>query len=214
MMRRDLLALAGLIALGALPAGAHEGELHPGLNDLRKAILPMPTKADPVQEARARAYFTDLPVVTQHGQELRFYSDVLKDRVVAVTLFYTECTGMCPISNAKLAEVQDILGEQFGRDFFFVSVSLDPETDTPEVLKDYAAKFGAREGWMFLTGKKDNLKQITYKLGQTDPRIETHNPFFMLGNVGKAHWTKVRPNEPAKAIAERLRSIAGMPLGN
>jgi protein SCO1/2 len=115
---------------------------------------------------------------------------------------------MCPLTNQKLSEVQDILGEQFGRDIFFVSVSLDPETDTPEVLKDYAAKFEARDGWLFLTGKKDNLKKITYQLGQTNPMIEAHNPYFMLGNVKIARWTKLTPNLPAEAIAARARQMA------
>jgi len=209
------LALVLLIAFNAGPASSHGTDTHE--TDKPKSSLTkfprLPTitaKAVPSAgaEERARRYFTDLSVVSQDGEELRFFSDVLKDRVVLVNLFYTNCTGMCPINNVKLAEVQDLLGDSLGSSIFLVSVTLDPETDTPEILKDYAAKFRAKKGWLFLTGDKDNIKKITYRLGQTDPQIETHSPLFLLGNVGGAQWSKLLPNVPAEAVATRLRLMA------
>jgi cytochrome oxidase Cu insertion factor (SCO1/SenC/PrrC family) len=85
---------------------------------------------------------------------------------------------------------------------------LDPENDRPEVLKDYAAKFDAREGWLFLTGDKDQLRTIGYRLGQVDERIEAHIPHLLIGNVKVARWSKLRPNLPAAAIAMQLRAMA------
>jgi cytochrome oxidase Cu insertion factor (SCO1/SenC/PrrC family) len=216
-----ITALVSLLAFGAVPASSHGTESHAAGNagDSQIKLPRLPTiaaKAAPAAdvEEKARRYFTDLPVVTQDGKELRFFSDVLKDRVVLVSLFYTNCTGMCPINNAKLAEVQGLLGDSLGRNIFLVSVTLDPENDTPEALKDYASKFEAKKGWLFLTGEKNNLKKITYRLGQTSPQIETHNPLFMLGNVGAAHWSKLRPNVPAEAIAMRLRLMADDSVAN
>jgi cytochrome oxidase Cu insertion factor (SCO1/SenC/PrrC family) len=211
----SIITLVSLLAFGAAPTLGHGTDSHAvgtaGDSQIRLPRLPAVTaKAVPGADAeeKARRYFTDLTVVSQDGEELRFFSDVLKDRVVLVNLFYTNCTGMCPINNAKLAEVQELLGDSLGRNIFLVSVTLDPEADTPEVLKDYASKFEAKEGWLFLTGEKDDIKKITYRLGQTSPQIETHNPLFMLGNVGAAHWTKLRPNVPAEAVAARLRLMA------
>lgn len=209
-----ILAAVLALSLGAtvsLAGGSHGDGHDDGHDDQRPqiggpvVIAPM----DPAAEEKARKYFTDLPVVTQDGEELRFFSDVLKGRIVVVTLFYTECTGMCPLTNQKLAEVQDMLGDAMGRDYYFVSVTLDPETDTPAVMKDYAEKFGAKDGWLFLTGNKDDIKTITRRLGQTDENIATHNPFFMLGNVPRAHWTRLPPNQPAAGIVGRLTLIAG-----
>lgn len=208
------MTILGLAAFAAQPALGHDGAKHAEGAGVSGKEVVIGTPMDPVAEEKARAYFTDLPVVTQNGEKLRFFSDVLKGRIVVVTLFYTDCVAMCPITNAKLAEVQDILGDLFGRDVFFVSVSLDPETDTPEVLKEYAAKFGARDGWLFLTGSKDDIKRITYRLGQTADVIETHSPFFMVGNVPQAHWVKVRPNVPALALVEQIRRMAGLPMDN
>jgi cytochrome oxidase Cu insertion factor (SCO1/SenC/PrrC family) len=163
---------------------------------------------EPAKEVRAREYFTDLPVITQDGKELRFFSDVLKGRVVLVSLFYTNCTAMCPLTNQKLSEVQGLLGSDLGRKFFIISVTLDPVQDTPEVLKDYAAQFGAKDGWLFLTGKKEDLEKITDRLGQASLPKEAHNPYLMIGNVGIARWSKITPNTPAEIVAMRLRLMA------
>jgi cytochrome oxidase Cu insertion factor (SCO1/SenC/PrrC family) len=204
MFRFSLLIVAGLVfsVLGA--ARAHEGEKHQ-TDDTRNAVEAVVGKPAAGTDEKAHRYFTDRRVVTQDGEELRFYSDVLKDRVVVVTLFYTDCQTMCPLTNQKLAQLQDLLGDDMGREYFFVSVSLDPETDTPEILKEYAANFDAGEGWYFLTGDKEDLREITRRLGQLDDNIATHSPFFMLGNVPGAHWSRVPPNHPVTAIAQRLR---------
>ena len=160
------------------------------------------------REQRARNYFTDLPVVTHEGKTLRFYSDVLKGRVVAITFFYTECQGMCPIVNAMLSKAQTLLGDRMGKDIFFISISLDPEVDTPQVLTEYREKFSAGAGWIFLTGEQKNIDTITYRIGQTMPK-EAHSPLILLGNVERAHWKKLRPNVPAPAIAALLEQLAG-----
>lgn len=152
-------------------------------------------------ETKARAYFTDLPVVAHDGRELRFFTDLFKDKIVLVTMFYTECTGMCPIINNKLSLLQDQLGDRLGRDVFIVSVTLDPKTDTPAVLKDYAAKFGARDGWSFVTGRKEDIETITRKLGQVSDDIAAHSPYLMVGDVKRAVWKKFRPNIPEEVIA-------------
>ena len=202
---KSAIAAFGLVALAMTPAAAHDKESHDDGQSGPEIGTVTPPAVDPERAAKARRYFTDLPVVTQNGETMRFYSDVLENHVVVVTLFYTNCTGMCPITNAKLAEVQELLGDQFGRGVRFVSVTLDPENDTPEVLKDYAAKFEAREGWLFLTGETDDIKTITYRLGQTDDAIEVHNPFLMVGNVNRAHWTKLKPNLSAVSIVQRIQ---------
>ncbi len=209
MSLKSAIATLGLVTLAIQPAGAHDGEKHSGGTGPEIGAPIVITPMDPAAEAKARRYFTDLPVVTQDGETLRFFSDILKDRVVVVTLFYTECTDMCPITNQKLAQVQDLLGDAMGRDYFFVSVTLDPETDTPEVLKQYAENFDAGKGWYFLTGRKDDIKTITRRLGQTDDNIATHNPYFMLGNVPRAHWSRLPPNQPPESIVGRLSLIAG-----
>ena len=206
---RRLLMCAACATGVLLPAGAaFAGD---GRNASAAASAPVEQVATPpataTGDAKARAYFTDLHVVTQHGQDLRFYSDVLKNCIVVVTLFFAGCTGVCPINNEKLAELQTLLGDAMGRDVFFVSVSVDPEHDTVEDLAQYATRFGAGKGWLFLTGDKDDIGTITRRLGHTGSDPEAHTAFFMLGNVPRAHWVKVAPYEPAEAIFNRLKEM-------
>jgi protein SCO1 len=90
----------------------------------------------------------------------------LRGKVVAVTFIYTECPDICPMLTQKMVQVQDELGADFGKKIAFVSISLDPEHDTPEVLKDYAQFWGAKpEGWSFLTGSLDAVRDVTRRYG-------------------------------------------------
>src|SRR6185369_6332302 len=105
----------------------------------------------------AEKYFTDVELIDQDGKKVHFYSDVLKGKTVVVNAFFTTCTSVCPPMNRNMEKIQEALGDRVGRDVFLVSITVDPETDTPERMKEYAKKFHAGAGWTFLTGKKENL---------------------------------------------------------
>jgi protein SCO1 len=90
----------------------------------------------------------------------------LRGKVVAVTFIYTECPDICPMLTQKMVQVQDELGADFGAKVAFVSITLDPEHDTPEVLKDYAQFWGAKpEGWSFLTGSPEAVRDVSRRYG-------------------------------------------------
>src|SRR5919205_988683 len=85
----------------------------------------------------------------------------LRGTVALVTFIYTSCTDTCPLVTAKLAQVQDKLGPDFGARVRFVSVTVDPERDTPDVLSDYARRFRADpNGWAFLTGTPGEIAEM------------------------------------------------------
>src|SRR6266516_300719 len=89
-----------------------------------------------------------------------------RDKVVAVTFIYTSCSDTCPVLTALMAHVQDQLGGDFGAKIAFVSITVDPERDTPEVLKQYAGTFGANlNGWAFLTGAPGIIRDVTRQYG-------------------------------------------------
>ena len=98
-------------------------------------------------------YFPNIELTTQDGEDVRFFDDLIKDKIVAINFIYTSCPDSCPLETAQLVTVQNILGDRVGKDVFFYSISIDPETDTPEVLKAYREKFGAN--WTFLTGNRE-----------------------------------------------------------
>jgi protein SCO1 len=107
------------------------------------------------------------PAFTLTSQDNKSVSLVgFHGKVVAVTFIYTGCPDICPLLTQKMVDVQDELGAVFGAKIAFVSISLDPEHDTPEVLKDYAQFWGAKpEGWSFLTGSLEAVHDVTRRYG-------------------------------------------------
>ena len=138
----------------------------------------------------AANYFTDVELTNQDGKKVRFYSDVLKGKTVVVNAFFTTCTSVCPPMNRNMEKIQEVFGDRVGRDVFLVSITVDPEVDTPARLKEYAKKFHAGPGWIFLTGKKENLDWALYKLGQYVERKDDHKTIFIIGNEPTGLWKK------------------------
>jgi protein SCO1/2 len=148
------------------------------------------TKAAAEESSSAQKYFTDVELLNQDGKKVRFYSDVLKGKTVVVNAFFTTCTSVCPPMNRNMEKIQEVLGDRVGRDVFLVSMTVDPETDTPARIKEYAQKFHAGRGWIFLTGKKENLDWALYKLGQYVEQKDDHKTIFIIGNEPTGLWKK------------------------
>src|SRR6266446_6677357 len=99
-------------------------------------------------------------LTSQDGMPVAFAD--LRGKVVALAFIYTGCPDICPMLTQKMVDVQDALGAAFGAKVAFVSITLDPERDTPEVLQDYAQFWGAKpEGWSFLTGSLEHSQLTT-----------------------------------------------------
>ncbi|MGB5995341.1 MAG: SCO family protein [Candidatus Deferrimicrobiaceae bacterium] len=206
-------ALAGILVSVCLwgaprPAAPHEMHKHPAATPPPGAQGEQQSKATKpalrLDENNQREYFTDLPLLTQDGKEVHFHTDMLKGKVVLISFIYTNCTEVCPILMPNLVRIQELLGDRSGRDVSLVSISVDPEDDTPEELKEYGKKYGAKPGWTFLTGKKENIDWVVYKLGQYAEDFEDHSMLFLVGDVKNARWAKMRGDMPPETIAARL----------
>ncbi len=132
----------------------------------------------------------DVEVLDQNGNALHFYSDLIKGKTVAINFIFTNCTTICPPLAATFARVQKDLGDKTGRDVHFISISVDPLTDTPERLKAWGAKFKAGDGWTFVTGDKQEIEKLLYALGASVSRREDHTPTVIVGNDLKGVWTR------------------------
>jgi protein SCO1/2 len=158
--------------------------------------------------ATARSYFTDVRLVTQNGDSVRLYSDLLKAKVVVINAFFGTCTGSCPRMAGILAGLQDRLADHLGKDVLLLSFSVDPETDTPEKLKEYAERFHAKPGWLFLTGPQQNVDFALSRLGQKVARKEDHLTIFIVGNNKTGLWKKVfAPSTTADSLKSIVDSV-------
>jgi protein SCO1 len=157
----------------------------------------------------AQRYFGDAVLTNQDGKQLRLYTDVLKGNVVIINSFYSTCSSVCKVTIPVFKQLQDDLGERVGTDVRLVSISVDPERDTPEVLKQYAAGVGAKPGWDFLTGDKETVDQVLYKLGLYAEAKEEHSNIFVVGNEPTGLWKKVLGIAPPYEIRRSVESVLG-----
>jgi protein SCO1 len=157
--------------------------------------------------------FPNVELITQDGKKVRFYDDLIKGKVVALELIYTTCKYNCPLETARLVQVQKLLGDRMGKDIFFYSITIEPEHDTPEVLKAYAEKYHVGPGWLFLTGKPADIKLISKKLGLdklpngNDP--DGHMPSLLIGNDATGIWMRNSALDNTKFMAMKIQGLMG-----
>ena len=156
-------------------------------------------------------YFPNVPLTSHKGEELRFFDDLIEGKVVVINFIYTTCPDVCPLETAKLAELAAILGDRVGKDVFLYSITIDPLTDTPEVLAAYAEMYGAGPGWTFLTGKGQDIISIRKSLGLYIEEIQgeeskDHNTSLIIGNQATGRWMKRSPFEDPYFLADQVGS--------
>jgi len=166
----------------------------------------------PATQSPAQHYFTDVILVNQNDEKMRFYSDLLHDKVVIINSFFATCPGSCLPMERNLEKVQQALGDRLGKDVHIISISVDPTVDTPANLKEYAKKLNARPGWYFLTGEKQNVDFALKKLGHLVANKEDHLNIFIIGNERTGLWKKAfglaKSDELVKVVESVLNDKA------
>ena len=180
-----------------------------GLPAVAAEPVASPAAKAPPREEKARAYFTDTVLYDQDGRAVRFYSDVLQGNVVVVNFIFTRCTEACPLLTRRMNGVRRDLGDRFGREVRFVSISVDPEFDTPQEMRRFAEKQeAAHTGWTWLTGKKEDVDRVLARLGEVVASPGDHSTGFLAANVRTGHWTRIRPDASPAVVAQRVRELA------
>lgn len=139
-------------------------------------------------------YFPNFEVTTHEGKKVRFYDDLVKDKIVVINFMYAQCEGICVPITRNLKRVQSLLGKRVGRDIFMYSISLKPEEDNPQKLKHYVQMHRIKPGWTFLTGKPDEIDTLRRKLGFSDSKakldkdLTNHIGMIRYGNEARQWW--------------------------
>ena len=205
MNRREWIAASGATLLaGGLAAQAQSPApaQAPGGQTKWKTISP--------REAFRNRHLPNVVLTTHEGKKVRFYDDLMKDKIVVINMMYATCEGVCPRITTNLQKVQKLLGDRVGRDIFFYSITLRPEKDTPQVLKGHVAMHKIQPGWLFLTGTPADIELLRRKLGYVDPdpKVDAdrsnHIGNVRYGNEALMLWAAAPGLSKASAIAESI----------
>ncbi|HKR13480.1 MAG TPA: SCO family protein [Pyrinomonadaceae bacterium] len=186
-MNKFILSLSLLLTFGFVSARAQE-----------------PAAAE---QSAAQKYFSDIQLVNQNGEKMRFYSDLLQGKTVIINSFFATCQGSCLPLSRNLQKVQEALGDRLGKDARIISISVDPAVDTPGALKAYANKLQAKPGWYFLTGDKASVDFALKKLGQFVENKEGHTNLFIIGNESTGLWKKAFGLAKSEDIVKVVDSV-------
>ena len=208
--RRTMLGL-----LGAVPLVG--GLLTQVSAQTTKGISPtLGATAKSSRELLAERSFPNVVLTTHEGKKVKFYDDLIKNKIVVFNFMYAKCEGVCPGITMNMARVQKLLGPRVGRDIFMYSITLKPEVDTPKILADYARMHHAGPGWTFLTGKPIDIELVRQRQGFTnpDPVLDAdksqHIGMVRFGNEPMQWWAGC----PGLARPEFIVKEIGLVLGN
>lgn len=163
--------------------------------------------------AEPESYFPDSLVETHDGRRLRFYSDLVRGKVVIFNMMYTACTRTCPPNTASLLMLQAALGKRIGQDIHMYSMTLQPEIDSPQALHDYARRYGVGPGWLLLRTAPKDLLVLRRKLGffNTDPVADAdltrHTGMIRAGNETFDRWCMMPALSPTAQLVKAIENL-------
>lgn len=173
------------------------------------------TGTDSSREKLQKRYFPNFELTTHEGKRVRFYDDLIKDKIVVLNFMYVKCEGVCMPVTMNLKKVQKLLGGRVGRDIFMYSITLKPDEDTPRALKRYVQMHRIKPGWTFLTGKPDEVNKLRRSLGFKDAKtkldrdLTNHTGMVKYGNEGRQWWAMFPGEANAPWIVECILWMDG-----
>lgn len=170
-------------------------------------ILAQSTIAAPKGARWGPNYFPNVEVVDQHGKTYNFYKDLVENKTVVINFIYARCDDICPLTTARMVEVYKRLDGRVGKDIHFYSITLDPERDTPEDMKQHATAYNTGPGWLFLTGHPNDIHRLRYKLGERSRTLEEHQAYAVLGNDKRGYWRRSSTMSEYDRLAMSILSL-------
>lgn len=142
----------------------------------------------PKTASEAKVDIPNVQLLDQHDKQVDLKTDVIGEDIAVVSFAYTTCTTICPVVTAIFSQVQDRLGDKLGKQVKLVTITVDPNRDTPARLLKYSKKHGAKDGWSWLTGKKDNVIKALNAFGAYTVNFEDHPAMILIGDGKSNTW--------------------------
>ena len=132
----------------------------------------------------------DVVLVNQHGKKVRLKELVLSNKPVIIDFIYGTCTTICPVLSASFTNLQRKLGPDVGK-VHLLSISIDPENDTPKVMREYLKRYRAQPGWDFLTGTRGDIDKVMRAFDAYIPDKMSHFPLNLMRSPKDGSWVRL-----------------------
>lgn len=185
------VAAASANALGAEHVHDHSNHAHPA-------------KDAPVKRSMLDVKIAPTPMIRQDGTSTTLLKELDGAKPTIVALIYTSCTTVCPVTSQILSKTQDLLGKELSN-ARILSISIDPEYDTPERLLDYGKKFDAKPQWQHYTGSQANSVAIQKAFSAFRGDKMNHIPLIFIHGGGKKPWVRLEGFPSAEQVVKEFR---------
>lgn len=178
-------------------------------------LMAVTLSASPVQ-AENRKYkrtvekykIPDVVLINQDGKKVRLASLLSSDTPVVVDFIYGTCTTICPVLSAGFVNLQGKLGAA-SQSVRLISITIDPENDSPKVMKEYLKRYRARPGWEFLTGSRADIDAVMKGFNAYIPDKMSHYPLNLIRSPKDGSWIRLFGLLSSREFLEEYRSVAG-----
>jgi len=192
-MKKPSAAIAGFLLISliawAVPAGTAHAESKKYKRTVEKYSLP------------------DVNLINQDGKKVRLLSLVTSDQPVVVNFIYGTCTTICPVLSAGFINMQNKLSAS-GQKPILISITIDPENDSPKVMKDYLKRYRAKPGWDFLTGSRSDIDKVMKAFNAYIPDKMSHYPLNLIRSPKDGSWLRLFGIMSSRELLDEYQSVA------
>ena len=177
-------------------------------------VLPMtlqPAAAEEMKYTRTIEKYTvpDVTLVNQDGARVKLKNLVNSNKPVVLDFIFGTCTTICPVLSAGFSSLQKKL-DQNSSNVHLVSITIDPENDTPKVMKEYLKRYRAKPGWDFLTGSREDIEKVMHAFNAYIPNKMYHYPLTLIRNPKDGTWVRVFGLTSTSEFLNEYKKVGGL----
>jgi protein SCO1 len=132
----------------------------------------------------------DVVLINQNGNKVKFKDLMQSNKPVVVDFIFGTCTTICPVLSAGFVNLQNKIGPD-SQKVHLISISIDPENDTPKVLKEYLKRYQAKPGWDFFTGSRRDIDSVMRAFDAYIPNKMSHYPLTLIRSPADGKWIRI-----------------------
>lgn len=148
----------------------------------------------------------DVVLVNQNGTKVRLKDVIQSNKPVVVDFIFGTCTTICPVLSAGFVNLQNKVPDS--QKAHLISISIDPENDTPKVMREYLKRYRAKPGWDFLTGSRADIDKVMYAFNSYIPNKMSHYPLTLLRSPTDGTWVRIFGLMSGTEFLNEFRKVA------